>query len=63
MTRLIAGYRLGKILADMGVLPDECADVEMLIPVDGVLRLRYTVNVTQEDARKLAEAFEKLSHE
>ena len=37
-------------------LPDECGDVQMLMPVDGVFQLHYTVNLTHDDMVKIGNA-------
>jgi len=63
VTDLLGGYALGKIMADLKMLPEECADVRFEIPVDGLLRLVYTVNVMPADLLKWAEAFRRLHEE
>jgi len=51
-----SGYSLGVALAREGLIPPECAEVSLLMPVDGVVQLKYTVNVTSADLPKLARA-------
>lgn len=55
------GYELGKLLADEGLLPKECANIEILTPADDIMQIRYTVNVTGEDLPKIARAFATLA--
>ena len=38
------------------VLPDECADVEMTLPVDGVMQLKLIVNLTGESLQQFGRA-------
>lgn len=46
MANIMAGYGLYEALKDEGyVLPDECGDVEMRLPVDGIVQLAYIVNL------------------
>jgi len=44
-------------------LPDECGDVELVMPVDGVFQLRFIVNVTKENLAKLGRALVRVSGE
>ena len=60
ITKIYAGQTLGKYLNDEGLLPPECADVELFVPSDGLLQLKYTVNVTDEDLGKIRRALERL---
>lgn len=60
MNTIVAGYVLGKILAEEELLPEECVNVEFLTPADGPLQIRYTVNVREEDLPKIARAFMRL---
>lgn len=56
----LSGNALALALEPEGLLPKECLDVELLMPVDGALTLRYSVLVTQDDLPKLIRAFERL---
>lgn len=58
--RLFRGNELGKYLIEEGVLPPQCRNVELLLPVDGALALRYEVFVTAEDLPKLARCLVRL---
>ncbi len=46
-----------KLLQARGLLPDHCKSVEMMIPPNGPMVLRYEVFVADEHLRTLAEAF------
>lgn len=60
MSKAYGGHSLGLALAAEGLLPKECVNVELHMPVDGVVRLRYEVNVITEDLPKLARAIASL---
>lgn len=51
---------LGKKLVDLGVLPQNCANAELLIPIDGVLKLRCEFLVTDKDIPKIQQALGEL---
>ncbi len=62
MVRAISSYGLYQALKNEGFeLPEECGDVELLMPVDGVFRLYYTVLVTDENLGKLGRALARLA--
>jgi len=51
----VGGYGLYQALKDEGYeLPEECGDVEMRLPVDGVIQLAYIVNLTDGEDGTLA---------
>lgn len=41
-------------------LPRECGDVYLVMPVDGVYQLKYTVNLTPEDLIKIGRALARI---
>jgi len=41
-------------------LPDECADVSLRMPADGVFQLVYTVNVSGTRLQQLGRALERV---
>jgi hypothetical protein len=41
-------------------LPDECGDVQLLMPIDGIFQLHYAINVTGENLAKLGRALTKI---
>lgn len=60
---LIATYppRLYDALKAEGFhLPDECGDVQMTMPVDGLFQLHYTINLTADDLERIGKAFVRL---
>ena len=44
-------------------LPDECGDVQLTMPVDGIFQLHYTVNVMPEDLAKIGRALARMGGE
>lgn len=48
------------LLAEGFKLPDECADVQLITPTDGVIQLRYVVNVTGSDLVKIGRALARI---
>lgn len=58
-----SGFALGQALSKEGLLPKECHDVSLEMPVDGVIRLHFSVNVMTEDLPKLARALLSLDRE
>jgi len=38
------------------ILPDECSDVEMTLPVDGIMQLKLIVNLTGESLQQFGRA-------
>ncbi len=62
MARVISTYGLYEALKAEGfLLPDECADVQMLMPIDGMYQLAYKVNLRDEDLVKLGRALVRLA--
>lgn len=43
------------------VLPDECCEVRMIMPVDGVYQLHYEVNLRAEDLIKIGKALQRIA--
>jgi hypothetical protein len=41
-------------------LPDECRDVVLVMPVDGVFVMRYEVNLKGEDLVKVGKALARI---
>jgi hypothetical protein len=61
MAYLVASYGLYLALKDEGfTLPEECVDVKLVMPVDGVFQLEYTVNVYGERLEQLGRALQRL---
>ena len=55
------GTDLYKALKSEGfILPDNCGDVELVMPVDGLMQVRYTVIVYGEQLAQLGRALAKL---
>jgi len=44
-------------------LPPECGDILMEIPVDGIIRLHFVQNLTNEDLVKFGRALASLGEE
>lgn len=64
MARVISTHGLYEALKAEGfILPDECADVHMTMPIDGLYQLHYTVNLRDEDMIKLGRAFIRMAEE
>lgn len=62
MARIIGGYNLYQALKDEGyVLPPECGDVEMRLPVDGLIQLAYIVNLTDESLAQFGRALVRMA--
>lgn len=61
MGRRLHARSLAKRLTEQGLLPPNCGKVELLIPPDGALTLRYEVYVTDEDLAKLGTAFTDMA--
>lgn len=58
MAKPIGSYGLYKALLEAGYkLPDETANVILLMSVDSIMQLQITVNVTDELLQQLGEAF------
>ena len=41
-------------------LPDECGDLKLTMPVDGIMQMHYTVNLRPEDVAKIGRALAKV---
>lgn len=64
MIRVITAYGLYEALKDEGFeLPKECADVELVMPVDGIFKLRLIVNMTDVTLPQLGRALIRLSEQ
>lgn len=63
MTRTLPStFELGNALRDEGFdLPKECADVRLMIPVDGIFQLQYEVNVYGESLAQLGRALVRIA--
>lgn len=59
MSNAISSWSFHRALHEEKVLPAECVKAEMLTEIDGVLQMRYTVNVTADDAKKISRAWAK----
>ena len=57
----IDGFALGEELAKEGLVPEECASIELLTPADGVVQLRYTINLTPDKMLKFAAALHRVA--
>jgi hypothetical protein len=49
------------LVAEGFTLPENCGDVELVIPVDGVIALKYTELMTGERLERLGKALIRLS--
>lgn len=63
MTTSYAGHSLGRLLHEEGLLPPECADVQLIVPVDDIVQIRFTVNVHPQDMGKIHRAIGRLLEE
>lgn len=62
MKRVMTTYGLYQALVDEGyVLPEECGDVEMRLPVDGVIQLALIVNLTDETLAMFGRALIRMA--
>lgn len=62
--RLISGSDLYHALKDEGFeLPPNCGDVEMVIPVDGVIKLKYIENLEGDRLAQFGRALQRLGQE
>lgn len=52
---------LSQALVEEGLVPEECGDIEISLPVDGVVTLTYRVFVRVVDMEKLGRAFAKAA--
>lgn len=54
MARIVSDFNLYEALLEEGFkVPEECAGVELLLPADGLVQLRWTVNVRNEELAAL----------
>lgn len=61
VSKVISGTDFYNALKAEGFeLPDECGDVHMIVPVDGLIQLHYTVNVRHEDLVKIGKALARM---
>lgn len=44
-----------------GLVPEKCSQVDLLMPADGIVSLRYTVFVEGEAWARLARAFSRIA--
>lgn len=56
MSRYYHGRQLGEALVKEGLVPGNCADVELLMPVDGAVTLRCNLLIDEADIHKLLRA-------
>ncbi|MES2360082.1 MAG: hypothetical protein V4529_17205 [Gemmatimonadota bacterium] len=62
MAKVLTGFGLYNALKVEGyTLPDECADVELRIPVDGVMQLALIVNLTEVTLAQVGRAFIRMA--
>jgi hypothetical protein len=61
MPDYFSSHALGQALSTRGILPKNCGDVELLIPVDGVLQLQCKINVEAGDIPKIIDALKELA--
>lgn len=62
MPKVISGYGLYQALKDEGYeLPEECADVQLVMPVDGMIQLEMRVNLTDETLAMLGRALVRMA--
>lgn len=54
------GQLLGRALHKEGLLPNECTLVELHMPIDGVVFMRFEKHVTGDDIPKLIRALNSL---
>jgi len=60
--RIIGTFGLYQALKAEGYeLPEECADVTLLLPVDGPIQLNFICNITDVNLMKLGKAFIRLA--
>jgi hypothetical protein len=59
--RLSASSLLAACLIKQGLVPKECGDIDIEMPVDGAVRIIYRVFVDEVDLEKLGKAFTEAS--
>jgi hypothetical protein len=63
-TSLPRGTDLYHALLDEGFqLPDDCGDIWLQMPVDGILRLHFTILISGDNLVKLGRALAKLGEQ
>ena len=61
--RIPTGSELYEALLKEGFrLPENCADVKMIMPIDGMFQLMYTVNLTGHELAKVGRALERIGN-
>ena len=50
-----------KLLIEQGLVPPHCRSIELLMPADGAIVLRYEVYVTTDHFSKFAVVFEGMA--
>ena len=61
MAEVVGGTNLYAALKQVGFpIPEECGDIALVLPVDGIMMLRYSTFVTGENLVKLAEALKLI---
>ena len=61
-SKIMASYQLYQALKDEGfVLPDECGDVTLTMPVDGILQLHYHINLTDVTLAQVGRALARIA--
>jgi hypothetical protein len=55
-----SGRGIGKYLVDEGLIPPNTRNVELHIPTDGAVFIRYEVFVTEDETQKLQRALARL---
>lgn len=61
--RALQGYAIGNALYNVGLVPENATNVEILMPMNGVATIRYEVNLDVDDLPKLAKALEQFAAE
>lgn len=61
---LAHGPQLVRALQEEGVpFPDECGDVEVHVPVDGAMTIKFVVFVTPDKLEKIGRALVRVAKE
>ncbi len=61
MSKIQAASLLAACLIEEGLVPKECGDIDLEMPVDGAVRLIYRVFVDDVDLAKMGRAFAKAA--
>ena len=51
------------MLLELGLVPANCVNVELIIPANGLMTLRYDVYVTTEQIEQMSIVFQGLASE